>query len=99
MATDVVLETQAEDLTDAQNFSQEIEIGKYNVLTKTYDPYTVDEINQKVKKFETDMEGWKNNQWQGLLTNDTFKKKSKKKKKPKNDNILEQGKCMLDMSY
>ena len=43
--------------TDAQNFSQEIEIGKYNVLTKTYDPYTVDEINQKVKKFETDMEG------------------------------------------
>ena len=43
--------------TDAQNFSQEIEIGKYNVLTKTYDPYTVDEINQKVKTFESNMEG------------------------------------------
>ena len=52
--------------TDAQNFSQEIEIGKYNVLTKTYDPYTVDEINQKVKKFETDMEGkYKNKIFKG----------------------------------
>jgi len=52
--------------TDAQDFSQEIEIGKYNVLTKTYDPYTVDEINQKVKKFETDMEGkYKNKIFKG----------------------------------
>jgi hypothetical protein len=52
--------------TDAQNFSQEIEIGKYNVLTKTYDPYTVDEINQKVKKFETNMEGkYKNKIFKG----------------------------------
>jgi len=52
--------------TDAQNFSQEIEIGKYNVLTKTYDPYTVDEINQKVKTFESNMEGkYKNKIFKG----------------------------------
>jgi len=52
--------------TDAQDFSQEIEIGKYNVLTKTYDPYTTDEINQKLKKFETNMEGkYKNNIFKG----------------------------------
>jgi len=43
--------------TDVQDFSQEIEIGKYNALTKTYDPYTVDEINKKIKKFEMDMAG------------------------------------------
>jgi hypothetical protein len=43
--------------TDVQDFSQEIEIGKYNALTKTYDPYTVDEINKKIKKFEMDMVG------------------------------------------
>jgi len=52
--------------TDAQNFSQEIEIGKYNVLTKTYDPYTTDEINQKVKTFESNMEGkYKNKIFKG----------------------------------
>ena len=51
---------------DAQDFSQEIEIGKYNVLTKTYDPYTTDEINKKLKKFETDMEGkYKNKIFKG----------------------------------
>ena len=52
--------------TDAQDFSQKIEIGKYNVLTKTYDPYTADEINKKLKKFETDMEGkYKNKIFKG----------------------------------
>ena len=38
--------------TDSQNFSQEIELGKYNTETKTYDPYTLDEITTKQKEFE-----------------------------------------------
>ena len=42
--------------TDAQNFSQEIELGKYNTETQTYDPYTLDEITTKQKEFEKKME-------------------------------------------
>ena len=41
---------------DVQEFGQTIELGKYNETTKTYDPWTEDEIKQKLLKFE-----WKNN--------------------------------------
>ena len=41
---------------DVQEFGQTIELGKYNETTKTYDPWTEDEIKQKLLKFEKDME-------------------------------------------
>ena len=42
--------------TDVNNFSQDIEIGKYNSETQTYDPYTLDEITTKQTEFNTKME-------------------------------------------
>lgn len=41
---------------DVNNFSQDIEIGKYNAETQTYDPYTLDEITKKQEEFNTKME-------------------------------------------
>ena len=102
MATPKVNITQAVGriLRCKENKSTIIDIvDQHGIFQRQYKKRITLYKKQKFKLFETDMEGWKNNQWQGLLTNDTFKKKSKKKKKPKNDNILEQGKCMLDMSY
>ena len=58
---------------DVVDFKAEISIGKYNDATKTYDAYTVKEIDEKSKKFESKMTGkYKNNVFKDDLAWEEF---------------------------
>jgi len=85
-------------------------VDQHMIFQRQYKKRIVIYKKQKFKLSETDMEGYKNNQWQNLLTIDNYNKGAKGAKGAKGTkgakgakgakvNLLEQGKCMMDMSY
>tara|TARA_A100001011_G_scaffold399991_2_gene511557 strand:- start:1076 stop:2557 length:1482 start_codon:yes stop_codon:yes gene_type:complete len=74
-------------------------VDQHGIFQRQYKKRKAIYKRQKFKLLEATMDGYKNNEWQTLLTYVKGDKKSKVKKTKKSENIFEQGKCMMDLSY